>query len=263
MVEVIAELRWEAKQPVFQFPGIDQAAGTQLMAFGDPTGLEEFFLEFGRNAYDAGFPVAERLVPHGFPMIVHQPAYRFRPFNRQSNLFQVGPGLFTANAVPPYQTWTEFRQVIECGFAALLKSRSPEDKERSITSINLRYIDAFAGDLIEGHDIASFFENVLGFKLTLPPALAKLLPGEGRAKPMLQLQLPLAENMIMNVSVGEGLSGSRPAFILDMAVVTTAKINPSIEAVLQCLDQAHHVIHDAFVELTQPIAALMREKKEK
>jgi uncharacterized protein (TIGR04255 family) len=262
LVELIAELRWDSKQPALQGASVAQSAPTQLMLLGDPTGLEEFFLEFGRHVYDVGFPVAERLVPHGFPMIAQQPAYRFRPFNRQSNLYQVGPGLFTANAIPPYQTWAEFRPVIANGVNALLKARVESEKEKPITTTSLRYIDAFGGSLIEGHDTASFLEKVLGFKLTLPPALSGLIPPSRREKPTLQLQLPMDDNVVMQLLLGEGLANGQPAFILDTSMVVTRTIEPSTDDIMQCLDRSHAVIHDVFLELTKPIAALMRGKKD-
>lgn len=250
LVEIIAELRWgqqpqPAQAPAFTFMTVDSGK------------LDEFFMRFGAQAFQLKFQRAERIVPPGFPIIPYQPVFRFRNEGGTS-LFQVGGGLFTANAIPPYKSWTEFAPVVEGGIGALLQCRGDAEKELPFTSISLRYIDAFKPSLMEGRTTAQFLGDVLGFKVALPERIAAHMGGSGTYKPTLQLSIPLRNSMTMNLTAGEGIvNNNEPSAVLDMTILATGPIDPAVPVAMAVLHEARSIIHSTFVEITKPIHKLM------
>ena len=78
-----------------------------------------------------GFSFVEELVPPDFPkeLAPRQPHFRYRRADETWPLFQLGPGLFTANFVPPYKGW--FQEVKPClmqGVETLLKTYPLADR---------------------------------------------------------------------------------------------------------------------------------------
>ena len=112
IIEIIAELRWLP-------PNILPPQQGQIqLSFGAPDS-DAFLLNFSQRPEIAAFTQSEILVPSGFPMPLHSVARRFRDPNNTSALLQIGPGIFTANALQPYKRWSEFRPTVESGVKAL------------------------------------------------------------------------------------------------------------------------------------------------
>src|SRR5258706_4086184 len=141
VIEIIAELRWlPAPQPRNAL-----TAGINIV-----TGPEEFFKRFGSEAGKRGFSQSERLIPIDSGYVWQSAAWRFRPIGDLGSLWQVGLGLFSANALQPYSRWTEFRPTVELGVATLLATRPAEEAMQPFAVINLRYLNAFSGELLGG-----------------------------------------------------------------------------------------------------------------
>ncbi|RYH28896.1 MAG: TIGR04255 family protein, partial [Alcaligenaceae bacterium] len=167
LVEIIAEVRW-SDPTAFMVPG-------PLMGLSQPSNAtDEFFMRFGGRAYGSGFQRAERLVPPGFPVPIGQVVYRYRPpedFHDEmarSALWQVGPGVFTANAVPPYRSWVEFSPLVRAGLEVLFETRPADVRNSPVSSVSLRYVDAFNHDLIGDSTFEKFLAEKLGFQVLLP-----------------------------------------------------------------------------------------------
>jgi uncharacterized protein (TIGR04255 family) len=257
LVEIVAEVRWNPA-------GMDvpsQNPGQPQIIVGDSQ-LDEFYMGFGGAIYQDGFQSVERLVPHGFPAIGHQPVCRFRtkPDDGRPYLYQVGPGLFTANATPPYKSWNEFSPVVQKGVEAVINSRRDSNKNMSFSAVSLRYIDAFRADLTQGKEAGAFLQEVLGISINLPSALSSLIAQGKSAKPFLQVQLPMDDGMEMTFSIGEGMVDSSFALIMNTTVTTIAPIDADAQVVMQTLNSARGVIHKMFVEITTPIHELMKRR---
>jgi uncharacterized protein (TIGR04255 family) len=259
LVEIVAELRW-GQQPDATIQA-HQPAGVQvpLMAMSSSR-LDEFFMRLGGEVYQQGFQLAERLVPPNFPMMLFQPVYRYRKSTGTGGpaLYQAGPGLFSANAIPPYRTWDDFSPVVRSGIDALLKARDEAERKFPFTSVSLRYIDAFGPELTEGRDIESFLREVFGIFVTLPVGLSKLVAADQKVKPLLQLALPLAKSMNMNVMIGEGMVNNEVAVVMDTTVATSGEVPADSNSVMEALHAARAVIHEMFIDLTEPIQNLMK-----
>jgi uncharacterized protein (TIGR04255 family) len=262
LVELIAELRWTPATLTDAQIGDSRIGPTFITAHTNA--FEEFFMRFGGEAHILSHTETERLVPGGFPIIAHQPVYRFKrsESGETRSLYQIGAGLFSANAVPPYKSWTTFEPVVKSGVEALLRSRCKEEKNSSFTAISLRYIDAFGPSHTGGRDVGNFLAEVLGMQVTIPVALSQHLQSDAVAKPMVQLQIPMQNGLVMNIAVGEGAANSQPAIIMDTSVSTTLTVEANIEAVMAYYELAHDAIASSFSQLVRPIDHLMPIKAE-
>jgi len=251
LVEIIAELRWD--QPYLVQDRPPGAVQIPISLVGSSK-LEEFFMRFGGECYQLGFQRSERIVPAGFPIVPFQPVYRYKRADTTSTaLFQVGAGLFSANAIPPYKSWNEFSPIVSEGIMALLKTRDDAEKEFPFTGVSLRYIDAFSDDLLAGMTADRFINEVLGFSVSLPPAISGLLPPNQAATSFIQLRVPTRAGLLTAINIGEGTVNGSHAVIMDTTVSATTEVRPRIDVVMEALNSARAVIHDMFVSITQPI----------
>lgn len=255
IVELIAEVRWDHPSQPFVGP---QITGMPMGIVANPAEFEAFFMRFSGPAFAIGFPQIERLVPHGFPMFAQQPVFRFRSNENPGLLLQVGAGIFSVHATPPYKTWDEFAPVIRRGLEALFSARTPQENTTPFSSVNLRYIDAFKESHSRGQDIATFLREVLKIDVQLPKAITQFGRAGASFKPSLQIQLPMEENRLMNIGIGEGVTNNEPAYVMDTAITTMSQTNPDINEVMTVLSGARQVIHTMFFELTAPIMDLMQ-----
>jgi uncharacterized protein (TIGR04255 family) len=262
LVEIVAELRW-SQQPEVMLQGQQSAGTTSPLIAMNSSGLDEFFMRFGGEVYQQGFQQTERIVPSGFPMMLFSPVVRYRKSDETygSALYQAGPGMFSANAIPPYQSWDKFSPVVKSGIDALLKTRGTTDSNLPFTSVSLRYINAFGPELTQGRDIESFVRDVIGISVTLPLSISKLVAVGQKIKPLFQLAIPLANNMGMNILIGEGVVHNQNTILMDITVVTSGEISADSNSAMNTLHAARAVIHDMFIELTTPIHSLMQPER--
>lgn len=251
LVELIAELRWGDTAPVQQT--------APLLMHGMGPDLDQFFMSFGGEVYQHGFQRAERLVPPGFPVFPFQPVFRYRKNSSADNsvLFQVGSGLFSANAVPPYRSWTTVRDTVRTGVDSLIKIRLPSERDRPFSVLSLRYINAFGPDLTKGHDIAGFISNVLGFGLSFPSGILTKIKKDSSIRPQIQFTASLEDGSSITFLVGEGAVNNEPRVIMDVTVTNTQLISPVLDTVMAAFTNARNIIHHIFIELTRPIQDLL------
>jgi uncharacterized protein (TIGR04255 family) len=258
LVEIIAELRWNPR-----LEGAMSTGPNMPMVFpSSPAGLDDFLTRFSAGV-PSTYSDTERLFPAGFPLLVHQPAYRLRQktATQTASLYQIGAGYFSANAVPPYQSWEEFRNVIRDGIVSLLNSRSQQEVDEPFATISLRYVDAFGPNLTEGRSLSKFVREVLNFDINLPRGLTQhLLVGE-EPKPYLQIQIPMQKGMTMTFSAGEGIANNKHAIITDTTIATTVEVIASVDAVMEIFEEAHRRVSLTFRAMTDPIRHLMSMKE--
>ena len=168
LVEIIAEVRWSD-------PSAVSAPGTPFgISMPGTVANDDFLMRFGGLAYASGFKQSERLIPPGFPVPVGQVSHRYRPADdhpdelTKSAMWQIGPGVFAANGVPPYKSWTEFRPLVEKGIAALVETRPEAVRSSPFSHVSLRYIDAFTERFTEGISAEAFLSEKLGLGFSIP-----------------------------------------------------------------------------------------------
>ena len=261
VIEIVAELRWLP-------PNVLQPQQGQIqISFGAPDS-DAFLLNFSRRPEIATFTHAEKLVPSGFPLPLHQVVWRFRNPIDAGALLQVGPGIFSANALQPYKSWSVFRPTVESGVKALLATRSDQEKDQPMIGLSLRYINGFRAEIMDGKSPQAFIRDVLKFRAERPPSLAKLGAGEDAGSTSINLLIPVANtSKTINVQIGDGTMhevGAAidvPTVMLDVTVSETAPVAPTAIDIMSAFDTSRGIIHDAFLEMTADIHDRMKPRK--
>lgn len=259
LVELVAEIRWLPPAP--SSPPQQLGAGVTFIASG-PSRVDEFFMQFGAKASALGYTEVERLGMAGFPLVMHQPVFRFKKSGaaEDGSLFQVGPGLFTANAFPPYKSWERFGPLVREGVRAMLATRPREERAAPFIGASLRYIDAFTPSHTEGRDVMTFLREVFRIEVSIPDALSRHLLLGSTIVPLLQLQVPMSNGFQMNLAIGEGTSPNGQTIMMDTSVAAGA-LPADENAVMDALNVAHDSIRESFEALIQPIDHLMPRSK--
>ena len=203
--------------------------------------------------------MSERLIPVGFPLLPFTVVYRFRkpPEAKGNFLYQIGPGLFSANALPPYRDWDSFRPIVREGVQALLASRPPAESVPFATVV-LRYIDLFTEEFTEGKQSLRFLNDVLGLRLELPSILREQISDINVVQSGIQLSMPLRNGLAMNLLLQNGAVAGKPGILMSTEVLTVQPTPPDISVVMQTLENAHTSIRLTFMGLTERLSAKMQ-----
>lgn len=256
LIEVIVELRWGVPHP-FTSPGLSQTPGQQFHVNLELPQSEDFFTDFGAECGARGLTRAERIIPQGFPVLPGQVVYRFRSNDRSDqNLLQIGAGLFTVNALPPYNGWPSFQALVSRGIEALLASRPASDKGVGFTSVNVRFINGFGAEFFEGASRLSFLRS-LGFILQVPAELGNVSREDESTFFNLNYVTGLQGGAKLQVNLGEGVKDGIPIQVVELGS-TYENVDATPEALLAAINDSHEMIEKIFMDMTTPIHALMK-----
>jgi uncharacterized protein (TIGR04255 family) len=261
LAELAAELRWGG-------PSIGTGiVGLSPTRFGSPSSAdEEFFMRFGGKASAAGFGRIERLIPPGFPVPPFQVVYRFRQTKDEDGkgtiIFQVGPGVFTANITPPYQSWSAFRPTVETGLGILLDTRNEAQKSVPLHSLSLRYINMYGAKFTNDQPLSDFLKEKLGFGVLLPNAILKEAIGYGQVKFSSQIAIPLAEDRTMRINLGEGSVNNENAVVVDTSVSYDGTVEPVVSNALEVFNSLNDVHHRVFMATSTKLHDIMKPLQE-
>jgi uncharacterized protein (TIGR04255 family) len=263
LVELIAELRWIPggvgnAHVVPQPQGGNQLLHAITIQFPLASPYqEESFSRFSNQVAAKGFAISERLSPVGFPVLPFTVVYRFRKAPGGNYLYQIGPGLFSANALPPYRDWDSFRPIVKEGVQALLESRSPAENVEFATVI-LRYIDLFSDEFTDGKQSFRFLNDILGLKIELPETLAEQVPDINSVHSGIQLSMPLRNGLAMNLNLQEGVAAGKAGILMSTEVLTMHPTPSDVDQIMQTLENAHTSIRTTFIGLTAKLNVKMR-----
>jgi len=257
LIEIIAELRWNVATQMLS------ANSVQIPEYVKVSD-EHLFRNFAEKVAPLGYNQVERLLPPGLPFFPFQPVYRYRKENSSSDptLYQIGSGILSVNITPPYDGWNNFQHIIKQGIDLLLESQPQDTAEKiSISSLSLRYINAFKSDLTQGEKVNSFLINTLGFNIQLPSVLLEQATSGDDIKPLLKLIIPLQENQQMTLVMAEGKINEEDAILMDITVSVNSEPNLSANALMNAFNGARKSIHTVFCKLTEKLHPLMEIKK--
>jgi uncharacterized protein (TIGR04255 family) len=260
LVELLAEFRWGPQQDLNQ---LTNPQGVQMLPLANSSKAEEYFTRLGGELSKAGFQRSERLIPPGFPALPNQAIIRYRSNDgaASSILFHAGTGLFSIHAIPPYHSWQQILPFVEIGINALLKSRIEVERDQPIALVSLRYIDLFTKELTQELSVVKFVTEILGFSVGLPKSLIAASEAKEATNLNLTFVLPIAPG-VMNVTVADGTAGNRSGIVMNVSVASKKPIDARIDAILEFLNIAHEVIHNAFISMTGPINTAMMPREE-
>lgn len=235
LVEIIAELRWgEAvigKPPTISFGG-------------DETLYVRLGIEVGKIGYDR----LERLQPEGMPFQSGAVVYRYRRGDeKQNSLYQAGPGIFTANGLPPYSSWRDFEPDIRAGLEALWSVKTFPAGEKF--SLVLRYVDAFDDSHMSGLTKQAFIEAVVGVAYAPVPAITKFVNNGSPRAIRFSATHEAVSGELVTIELGQGYKDGVEVLLLNTSTMLTELDAANIEDVMNAYGRLQGVLHDAFMEM--------------
>ncbi|MEL6728867.1 MAG: TIGR04255 family protein [Pseudomonadota bacterium] len=245
LVEVIAEVHWELK-----------ALGTNPGAKIDP--YYDLFQEtFLSELAAQGLGHRQELIPSMVPkeLVGGQPHLRIRNSQNSWPLTQIGPGLLTANIVPPYKGWTEFQPFLNLVIEKLKVCYPLADKTLKIRKLHLRYIDAF-GENFGMQNFSEFATNVLGINAPISTDFMKnqtIDPASVSFVSDVNFINQSPSNSTGGFKLAPGTSNGRNAAILehrcDTEFADPVLIDPAF--ILNWFNEAHETMRNQFLELSK------------
>ena len=161
------------------------------------------------------------MIPAGWPFPYQLPVLRFRhsDFEKgQSTLYQLGAGIFSAHAIPPYRNWESFKPVIYGGLQVLMDNRLPDEHVSRFTTVVLRYIDRFTTEFSEGMLSREFIEQIFRIRLDLPAVLREEAVDERIIDETLLLRIPLKSGLLMTLGINPPTQPPGAGIVLDTSV---------------------------------------------
>ncbi|MER9912238.1 TIGR04255 family protein [Mesorhizobium sp. M0050] len=237
LTEVIAEIHW-ALTPLQMAPG---------------AAIDPFYpiLEDRLTAQlaQSGFVHIEARVPDEIPreMLPHAVVRLFRTAPGTWPAYQIGPGVFTANVVPPYGGWSKFRPFLRQGMDYLLNAY-PDKAHLKPERIVLRYVNAFGPE----HGLTtpgSFISEYVGLSVGWPDAVREVADASNEISFMGDLRIPIASlpGASAFLSWKEGTRpGGDKVVLLNLSVNSPMASNVDIEIWSKTFDSAHEVISKVF-----------------
>ena len=257
LVEVIAEVHWALKT-------LASMPESKIDPYYDL--FKQPFLE---DAAGLGLGHREELIPVAVPIefVGGQPQLRLRRAEGKWPLAQVGPGVVTANIVPPYNGWAEFSGFLRSVTKILFKNYPLAEKTLKIVRLHLRYIDGFDKSFgLENY--AEFVGSKLGINAPLSREFARDV-----IHPDSQLTF-VADNQFLNrspegslgrIKIGPAKMNGRDAAVLELHCESHYSDGSvtSIEFVDRWFDQAHQALRLQFTKLaTEELIGVMGRKIE-
>ena len=246
LVEVIAEVHWALKE-------LGTAPGTKIDPYYDL--FRDVFVAYAKEIELSDI---QELVPNAVPLelLPNQPRLRLRSAPGRWPLAQIGPGILTANIVPPYNGWAVFEPFLCKLVDALFANYPIPDRTLRIEKLHLRYIDGF-DDRFSFARYSDFAAEMLGIHTPLPDTFI-----ESTVKPGTDITY-LLENRFHNttpegstgkVKLSPGRMNNRDALIMELHCESLFSQNTLVRApdVKAWFTIAHQRLHSQFETLTTP-----------
>lgn len=204
VTEVVAEVHWQLKSIL--------GSGLHYDPF-----YEDLIDSFSGNIAQKGFPFREQLIQEGVPteFLSFKATHRFRNKRDGWPLYQIGPGVFTANITPPYGGWNSFFSVLSEGLSVLFESYPLSSKHLKPKLLKLIYINAFE----EKHGYTNqrdFLDEGLNFQIGMPTELDRFADINSIAiTSEFNFKLTNLENSFAKVKVGPGSNDGKPALVVE------------------------------------------------
>lgn len=251
LIELIAEVRWEAASaiPAQSVPG----GPTFQISIESAVVPEEFYGRFGEEIDGLEFRNSERILPPGFAAPLGQVVYRYRKSLKDSTIVQVGPGVFTVNAVRGYKSWDTFSPTVHEAVGALLRSRDEGDQEKPFTMAQVRYLDVFDARFLHGRTPADFISSVLGFGVQAPDKVSEEMQKGTLRATTIQTVFDTTDGLRVQMTVGEGQGPQAGSVLLDMTAGSITPVEPHADDLMSVFGRAHLLIHDMFLDISKQL----------
>ncbi len=257
LVEVIAEIHWALKE-------IGVVPNVKIDPYYDL--FKEEFLEL---ANDIGLDDTQELIPDTFPfeLTPNQPRLRLQSRPERWPLAQIGPGIVTANIVPPYDGWAIFESFLHKLVDGLFANYPIVEKTLCIEKLHLRYIDGFdeSFGLINHSD---FVSKMLGVNVSLSDTfINSCVKDETEVTYLLETHFfnSVPDGSFGRLRLVPGQLNNRKALIMELHCESVFSDRSATEsgAVKDWFLAAHQCLRTQFEKLTTPsLKSVMGDKKE-
>lgn len=241
LVEVICEIHWQL-QPL---QALDPHAKLDPHF---PALKEDVDVWAAKEGFTAIEEIQDPRLPREFRPYAPETRYRRGP--GEWPLFQIGPGIFAVNTVPPYSGWSKFGETFAHFLGVLYKTYPLPERYLKISQLEIRYLNAF--DNRFGYSSYSkFASESLTMVASLPDRLVKEhLADGGDIEVNQQIAFPLKSpaNAMAVIQLGTGLREGVKALLTNLLVrENIAKPAPMKSSdILVWFDQAHAAVRDVF-----------------
>jgi uncharacterized protein (TIGR04255 family) len=257
LVEVIAEIHWALKM-------LDSAPNSRIDPYYDLF-REEFISQVGAE----GFGHVQELIPSMVPieLVADQPQLRIRMNEDSWPLMQIGPGLMTANIVPPYQGWAAFEPFLGDAIEKFFSSYPLPTKTLRIERLHLRYIDGF-DDSFGLKSYVDFAEAKLGMRKALSDSFVDAHVSDKSKFTFLhesRFENRSPEGSQANIKLSPGTVRGREAAILELRCESKYEDRRATDVnfMKTWFAEAHQTLHAQFEDLsTDDLKLVMGERTE-
>jgi uncharacterized protein (TIGR04255 family) len=260
LAEVVFELRWT----------LQKGPDNQAILHSDPgiMPLLDAFTSHMKKAKFGFFRDMSHPLQTGPYGVVRR---YFRDSESPYPIMQVGIGIFATNASSQYD-YPNFREQVLSGIAALLNSYPKMDFfPLRPDHLELRYVDVFDQNVMEGVGFFNFLNSETAFKVGLPPMLggSKQVTGKAQGRVIYEAELKDWKGSRIIVDLGSALqeTTNEDAIRMVTLVRTTLPGVPELKTkgtfpkqVAKWLDFAHGITSPLFKEIISD--NVMRKFKE-
>ena len=246
LIEVIAEVHWMLKK-------LQIAPDAKVDLY-----YERFVAEFQNKLTTQNLTHFEELIPSAIPIEIlpNQPRKRIRRAEKKWPLVQVGPGIITANTVPPYEGWNQFKTFLFLVIEGLFESYPDAGQNLFLEKLHLRYIDGF-DERFDFTQYADFAKRMLNIQ---PPISKDVFGGYLKKDSDIDYVIEARFQNVKpdksngRIKVSPGRIGDSNALIMELHC-ETLYANPefiSLSSVKRWFEEAHQCLHDQFNTLVAP-----------
>ena len=257
LVEVIAEIHWALRK-------LESTPDAKIDPYYDL--FRDAFLNF---ANEMGLNHRQELVPDIVPLelLPHQPRLRLRTGEGRWPLAQLGPGIMTANIVPPYNGWNAFSPFLYDLIDGLFNSYPIPEKTLRIQKLHLRYIDGFdkSFGFEQYSDIA---EKMLGISCPIPNKFIQNCVNVDRQATYLfeyRFFNTIPDSSTGKIKLAPGRMNNEDALVVEFHCESTFPDSIVVESnkMKKWFDEAHQCLHAQFKTLATPeLVTAMGAQKE-
>lgn len=226
LVEVFIELRWKIKTN-------EDLTKVQYL-YGD------IYAELKKK-----YPHREAIFPVEIPieLTINKPAYRYRVEEGKYPLYQVGPGIFTANTIHEIYDWKTF--YAQCDELIEKLMDIYPFKADELINPTIQYLDFFPVNFNQ-ENVVDFVNKKFNVKLE-----QSFIPNPG-----LPTDINLAfsykiEHGNLLVQFQKGMNKQNQEGVLLLTKVTGNRIACEKDLILEWLDKAHYSCSNSFKKLTE------------
>lgn len=239
LLEVIAEVHWQL---------------TDKGSMPDQFVQQDWFLMANeiQDVFRSRWPEVEVLQRAGvsipLEIIGRAPILRFREEQGKWPLAQLGQGLLTVNATPPYDGWRRVRQTLQQTLERAIES--PRLREKKLERLQLQYRDAFTAEHgVEGP--SAFTQAIPLASDRLPKDLADIVtPSSTKLSGEISFEImaPPASQAIVRFASGllKNEKGERPAHVVDIIIRSQVNMDWNVDKLVNWFDSAHESSHRVF-----------------